>query len=243
MCSFFLQVNFYRNLELLMFGKIIEKIFGSKQGRDVQRLTPLVEEVNRIFISLSDLSDEALKDKTNVFKKKIQERTSRLQTEIDTLKAKLRGEFSEEQIDYEAVRQEIERLEKEELEATEAVLLDILPEAFAVVKETCRRFLGKKWKVVEQDIVWDMVPFDVQVMGGIVLQEGKIAEMATGEGKTLAATMPLYLNALVGKGAHLVTVNDYLARRDCEWMGEIYKFLGLSVAYITNDMTPASDRI
>jgi preprotein translocase subunit SecA len=243
MCSFFLQVNFYRNLELLMFGKIIEKIFGSKQGRDVQRLTPLVEEVNRIFISLSDLSDEALKDKTNVFKKKIQERTSRLQTEIDTLKAKLRGEFSEEQIDYEAVRQEIERLEKEELEATEAVLLDILPEAFAVVKETCRRFLGKKWKVVEQDIVWDMVPFDVQVMGGIVLQEGKIAEMATGEGKTLAATMPLYLNALVGKGAHLVTVNDYLARRDCEWMGEIYKFLGLSVAYITNDMTPPQRQI
>ena len=113
---------------------------------------------------------------------------------------------------------------------------DILPEAFAVVKDACRRLLGKKWFVTGQEIVWDMVPFDVQLIGGYVLHQGKIAEMATGEGKTLVATLPLYLNALEGNGAHLVTVNDYLAQRDAEWMGEIYKFLGLSVGVILNEM-------
>jgi preprotein translocase subunit SecA len=113
---------------------------------------------------------------------------------------------------------------------------DILPEAFAVVKDACRRLLGKKWFVTGQEIVWDMVPFDVQLIGGFVLHQGKIAEMATGEGKTLVATLPLYLNALEGNGAHLVTVNDYLAQRDAEWMGEIYKFLGLSVGVILNEM-------
>ncbi len=113
---------------------------------------------------------------------------------------------------------------------------DLLPEAFAVVKSACKRLLGKKWVVTGREISWDMVPFDVQLLGGIVLHQGKIAEMATGEGKTLVATMPLYLNALEGKGAHLVTVNDYLAQRDAEWMGEIFKFLGLTVGVILNDM-------
>ncbi|MBC8204157.1 MAG: preprotein translocase subunit SecA, partial [FCB group bacterium] len=113
---------------------------------------------------------------------------------------------------------------------------DIMTEAFAVVKIACRRLVGKTWTAAEYPVTWDMVPFDVQLMGAIVLHQGKIAEMATGEGKTLAATMPLYLNALEGKGAHLVTVNDYLARRDSEWMGEIYKFLGLSVGCILSQM-------
>jgi preprotein translocase subunit SecA len=119
---------------------------------------------------------------------------------------------------------------------------DLLPEAFATVKETCRRLLGKKWPVVGIENTWDMVPFDVQLMGGIVLHEGRIAEMATGEGKTLVATLPMYLNALPGKGAHLVTVNDYLARRDSEWMGEIYKFLGLTVGCIYTQMEPEERR-
>ncbi|HID38243.1 MAG TPA: preprotein translocase subunit SecA, partial [Calditrichaeota bacterium] len=119
---------------------------------------------------------------------------------------------------------------------------DILPEAFATVKQACKRLVGKTWKVVGREITWDMVPYDVQLIGGIVLHQGKIAEMATGEGKTLVATLPLYLNALEGKGAHLVTVNDYLAQRDAEWMGEIYKFLGLTVGVILNDMTPAQRR-
>ncbi|NOX36191.1 MAG: preprotein translocase subunit SecA [Calditrichaeota bacterium] len=124
---------------------------------------------------------------------------------------------------------------KERLKAGET-LDDILPEAYAVVKDACRRMVGKKWMVTGQEIEWDMIPFDVQLMGAIVLHQGKIAEMATGEGKTLVATMPLYLNALEGKGAHLVTVNDYLAQRDAEWMGEIFKFLGLSVGVILSQM-------
>ena len=123
-----------------------------------------------------------------------------------------------------------------------AALDDIRAEAFAVVKETCRRLLGKSWTAAEHQVTWDMVPFDVQLIGGIVLHLGKIAEMVTGEGKTLVATMPLYLNALQGKGAHLVTVNDYLARRDAEWMGEIYKFLGLTVGCIQSQMPPYERR-
>ncbi len=115
---------------------------------------------------------------------------------------------------------------------------ELMPEAFGLVYEACRRHLGKSWKVVGHDITWEMVPFDVQIGGAIVLHEGSISEMATGEGKTLVAVMPLYLNALVKKGVHLVTVNDYLAKRDSEWMGEIYRFLGLTVGCLQNDMPP-----
>jgi len=126
--------------------------------------------------------------------------------------------------------------------AAGASLDDLLPEAYAAVKEACRRHVGKTWKVCEVETPWDMVPFDVQLMGAIVLHEGTIAEMATGEGKTLVAVMPLYLNALEGKGVHLITVNDYLARRDSEWMGEIFASLGLTVGVIQHDMTPATRR-
>jgi preprotein translocase subunit SecA len=119
---------------------------------------------------------------------------------------------------------------------------DIMTEAFAVVKDACRRHVGKSWQVVEQETEWNMVPFDVQLIGGIALHEGKIAEMATGEGKTLVATMPVYLNGLTGKGVHIVTVNDYLARRDREWMGQIFEFLGLTVGVIQNQMTNAERR-
>jgi preprotein translocase subunit SecA len=119
---------------------------------------------------------------------------------------------------------------------------DILPEAFAVVKTTCRRLLGREWNVRGHPYKWDMVPFDVQLLGGIVLHRGMIAEMATGEGKTLVATLPLYLNALSGKNVHLVTVNDYLASRDSEWVGEIYKFLGLTVGCIQHDQNPTIRR-
>ena len=125
---------------------------------------------------------------------------------------------------------------------TGETLDDLLPEAYAVVKETCRRLVGQKWLIRGQEITWNMVPYDVQILGAIVLHQGKIAEMATGEGKTLVATMPLYLNALTGKGAHLVTVNDYLAQRDCEWMGRIYSFLGLTAAALHGEMTPEERR-
>ncbi|MBP5786457.1 MAG: preprotein translocase subunit SecA, partial [Kiritimatiellae bacterium] len=119
---------------------------------------------------------------------------------------------------------------------------DLLPEAFAVVKEACRRLCGTTVEVCGHPQVWDMVPFDTQLMGGIVLHQGKIAEMATGEGKTLVATLPVYLNALTGKGVHVVTVNDYLARRDAQWVGEVYRWLGLTVGCIQNEMRPAERR-
>ncbi len=131
---------------------------------------------------------------------------------------------------------------RERLKAGETVD-DLMYEAFAVVKDACRRLVGESWDVVGHDTIWQMVPFDVQIMGAIILHRGEIAEMATGEGKTLAATMPLYLNALSGKGAHLVTVNDYLALRDAEWMGHVYEFLGLSVACIQAGQTPEERRV
>ncbi len=126
---------------------------------------------------------------------------------------------------------------RQRLEAGESTD-DIMHEAFAVVKQACKRLLGKKWKAAGQEITWNMVPYDVQLIGAVALHEGRIAEMATGEGKTLVATMPLYLNALSGKGAHLITVNDYLAQRDAEWMGEVYRFLGLTVGKVLNGMPP-----
>ncbi|MEW6534023.1 MAG: preprotein translocase subunit SecA [Candidatus Auribacterota bacterium] len=126
---------------------------------------------------------------------------------------------------------------RERLSRGEA-LDDILPEAFAVVKNACRRLCGTSWLVCNHEVKWEMVPYDVQIIGGIVLHQGKIAEMATGEGKTLVATMPLYLNALEGKGAHLITVNDYLARRDSQWMGGVFKYLGLTVGCLQNSMEP-----
>ena len=180
-----------------MVTGVIKKLFGSKNDREIKRLSPRVEEINTYFESYQPLSEEELKGKTDEFKQRL--------------------------------------ADGEDLD-------DLLPEAFAVVKETCRRLRGKKWMVTGKEIEWDMVPFDVQLIGGIALHQGKIAEMATGEGKTLVATMPLYLNALEGKGAHLVTVNDYLAQRDAEWMGEVFKYLGLTVGVILNKMDSAQRR-
>ncbi|MFM8656661.1 MAG: preprotein translocase subunit SecA, partial [Chthoniobacterales bacterium] len=126
----------------------------------------------------------------------------------------------------------------EDYKEQQKALDEVLPEAFAVVKNTARRLCGRTITVVDHPIEWQMVHFDVQLIGGMVLHSGRIAEMATGEGKTLVATLPLYLNALAGRGAHLVTVNDYLARRDAEWVGEIYRFLGLTVGIIQHDQSP-----
>lgn len=234
-----------------MIGNLVTKIFGSKHERDIKRLRPIVDEINRIYETLHDLTDEELRNKTQEFKNKIAEATREVREEIQRITKLLHSDETldngadssdqeaeeiQEEFDAEDLRKRLKELEEEEYEIIEDVLNEILPEAYAVVKETCRRLVGKRWKVCDIEIEWDMVPFDVQLMGAIVLHEGKIAEMATGEGKTLVATMPLYLNALAGKGVHLVTVNDYLARRDCEWMGEIYKFLGLTVDYIQNNM-------
>ncbi len=233
---------------------LLTKLFGSKHDRDIKRIRPLVDEINNIYPTLHALSDDELRAKSNEIREKIKKATREVTAEIMQLNAQLRGEEqlesgngAEVQTDRAAasnddLRTQLADLEDEEREIIRQVLDENLPTAYALVKETCRRLCGKRWDVVGHEIEWNMVPFDVQLIGGIVLHEGKISEMATGEGKTLVATMPLYLNALAGKGVHLVTVNDYLARRDCEWMGEIFKFLGLRPAFITNDMNPAQRR-
>ncbi|MFQ5769283.1 MAG: preprotein translocase subunit SecA, partial [bacterium] len=233
-----------------MIGDYVTKIFGSKHERDIKRMRPVVEEINSYYEQFHSLTDEELKNKTQYFKDKIAKATKEVKDELQKLQEELLsdtqssngadGQLTEADQEYvsdtEKLRDRIKKLEEKEYEIIESVLNEILPEAFAVVKQTCKRLMGKKWKVCDLDMQWDMIPYDVQLIGGIVLHEGRIAEMATGEGKTLVATMPVYLNALAGYGVHLITVNDYLARRDCEWVGEIYKFLGLSVEYIQNDM-------
>ena len=222
-----------------MLDNIVTKIFGNKHDRDIKQINPLVDEINQYYQQYHELSDDELRYKTIEFKKIIQDRVDEIQSQIYDLQHKLREDVSsDEVVDLDSIRDQTEELETEEKEEIEEVLREILPQVFAVVKEACRRLVGKSWHVSDIETTWDMVPFDVQLVGGIVLHEGKIAEMATGEGKTLVATMPLYLNALTGKGVHLVTVNDYLARRDCEWMGKIYETLGLTSAFITNDMNP-----
>ena len=127
-------------------------------------------------------------------------------------------------------------LKKKILEAEQNELNSIMVEAFAMVKETCRRMIGQSWRISGQQAEWNMVPYDVQLLGAIVLHKGNVSEMKTGEGKTLVATMPIYLNALTGRGVHVITVNDYLAQRDAEWMGEVYRRLGLTVGFILNSM-------
>ena len=227
----------------LKLGNVITKIFGSKHGRDIEAINPIIDEINSFYKKYHFLSDDQLKYKSTIFKQRIQEHIADIKNEKDNLNRKIRLDLSkddenDENIDIEEIRNQIKDLEDEEQQETEAVLNEILPEAFAVVKETCRRLIGKSWQVSDIDTTWDMIPFDVQLIGGVVLHQGKISEMATGEGKTLVATLPLYLNALTGKGTHLITVNDYLARRDSEWMGKIFEFLGLTIGFMANDMRP-----
>ncbi|MEG8946346.1 preprotein translocase subunit SecA [Rosettibacter firmus] len=217
-----------------MFSTLLKKIFGDKNTRALKELWPIVHQINEEFEKLKDLTDEELKAKTTQFKEYIQKETEELRNKIDDLKKQLTQIQSAEE--KHKIYDEIEELEKELDDKYEEILNELLPQAFAVVKETCRRLVGKSWEVAGNKITWDMVPYDVQLLGGIVLHQGKIAEMATGEGKTLVATLPLYLNALTGRGVHLVTVNDYLAKRDSQWMGEIFKFHGLTVGCILNSM-------
>jgi preprotein translocase subunit SecA len=216
---------------------LIKKIFGDKNAKDIKLLWPIVEQIKDEYEKIKDFSEDELKAKTVEFKAKIQEETEELRNKISELRLQLQS--NDESIDRHSVYDEIDNLEEDLNDKYEDVLDEILPEAFAVVKCTCEKLLGKEWLVGGHKQAWNMVPYDVQLMGGVVLHQGKIAEMATGEGKTLVATLPVYLNALTGRGVHLVTVNDYLALRDSEWMGEIYKFHGLTVGCILNTMDPA----
>ena len=202
----------------------LKNIFGTKSDREIEKLFPIVDEVNKIFKSLEKKSDDFLVQKTREFQKLLFSASEKIKSDNSN------NDFSREKIS------------KLEHEAHQEILNEILPEAFAIVKETCRRLVGQEWSVAGQNIKWDMVPYDVQIIGAIILHKGKVAEMKTGEGKTLVASMPLYLNALTGKGVHVITVNDYLAKRDSEWMGEIFRRLGLTVGSILNEMNPDQRR-
>ncbi|MCU0453788.1 MAG: preprotein translocase subunit SecA [Bacteroidetes bacterium] len=219
-----------------------KNLFGSKHERDVAALRPVAGQVNAQFDDLDALSDDELRAKTEEFRARIKEETREISEEISAKRASLQQEdlsFS----DREAIYDQIDKLNKELDAAIQESLDALVPEAFAVVKQACRRLVGQTWEAAGNKIVWDMVPFDVQLMGGAALHQGKIAEMATGEGKTLVATLPIYLNALPGRGVHLVTVNDYLALRDSQWMGRVYEFLGLTVGCILQNMDSHQRRL
>ena len=210
-----------------MLKAVAKKILGSRHIREAKKLQPLVDRINEVYEEYQSLSEEQLKAKTEEFRARVAEATAEIKDEIEELREEKR--HSEDPLKRQDLQEALADLDERMLEKTGDVLEEILPEAFAAVKETCRRLLGTEVTVTGQKQTWDMVPYDVQLVGAIALHRGKVAEMATGEGKTLVATMPLYLNALVGEGAHLVTVNTYLAQRDAEWMGYIYNYLGVTV--------------
>lgn len=219
-----------------MIGKLLKKFFGDKKLKEYKKYLPIVEEINEIYPKLESLSDEELRRKVLQIKDEIKSYLADLQKEYDEIVASYHQSANESEKDK--FSNKIDVLENKIKLQTQTILDEKLPEVFAIIKDTCRRLVGYEYDVRGNTEKWFMIPFDVQLIGGIALHEGKIAEMATGEGKTLVATLPLFLNALVGKGAHLITVNDYLAQRDAEWMRPIFEFHGLEVGIITNGMMP-----
>src|ERR1700680_4136894 len=203
-----------------LINSLIAKVFGTKNERVIKALMPQVEAINALESEMRKLTDAELRAKTDEFRRRIQERLSRFDAEGSDPTAAVEVDT---EADAEPDPERLKRLEKERYDTLQEILNEILPEAFAVVREAGRRVLN-------------MRHFDVQLIGGMVLHQGTIAEMKTGEGKTLVATLPVYLNALSGRGVHVVTVNDYLAKRDSEWMGKLYSFLGLSVGVIVHDL-------
>src|SRR5688500_15955473 len=226
-----------------MLKRVITGIFGSRHDRERKRVQPIIDAINEHYERLQPVSDEELRGQTAKFRAIIAERVGTLEAEVAALREEKKT--ATDLADRERIDNELggpdgrggvsARLRTE----TAEVLDELLPEAFATVREACRRLVGTKVLVTGHELEWNMVPYDVQLMGGYQLHEGKIAEMATGEGKTLVATLPLYLNALPGHGAHLVTVNSYLARRDSQWMGHVYRYLGLEVSCL-DDTEPGT---
>ena len=253
-----------------LLDSVLKVFVGDKSKQDVKSIMPIVEKIKSFESSLESLSHDELREKTNAFKAQIAEARKSYNEEIEALNTK--AENTEDIDEREDIYQEIDRIKDEIYKVTEDVLNDILPEAFAVVKETAKRFLhnteikvkatafdreisgtndyvtldgddaiwANSWDAAGKPITWDMIHYDVQLIGGIAMHQGKIAEMQTGEGKTLVATLPVYLNALAGRGVHLVTVNDYLAKRDSAWMAPLFQFHGLSVDCIDHHR-PNSD--
>ncbi len=226
-----------------MLKKLMGAVFGTRHEREQKRVQPIVNEINEHYARLRDVSDAELQGQTARFRALIEERTADLKARIAALKAQKHDAAdaaAREAIDAELVGPTGQGgLEGGLRELLGELLDELLPEAFATVREAARRLLGTKVGVTAHELPWDMVHYDVQLVGGIQLHLGRIAEMATGEGKTLVATLPLYLNALPGRGAHLVTVNSYLARRDSQWMGHLYQWLGLTVGCL-DDTEPGT---
>ncbi len=241
-------------------NNILTKFFGTKSDRDLRELMPIVNKIREVYPKYTTFTNDELRQESAKLREKVRNYIAEDEAKVEQLKVQMESD----EISYdekEKIYKEVDRLTKQIDDKIEEILNQILPDSFAIVKETARRFKEKetievtatqfdrdlaiqkdfvtiqgnkaiyknRWMAGGNEIVWDMVHYDVQLIGGVVLHQGKIAEMATGEGKTLVATLPVFLNALAGKGVHVVTVNDYLARRDSEWMGPIYEFHGLSV--------------
>jgi preprotein translocase subunit SecA len=229
-----------------MIKRVISAVVGNRHHREHKRVQPIVDAINEHDERLQGVSDEELRAQTQKFRDIIRGRTAELQARVAELReAKHRATDPQERerIDHELTGPDARGGVEGKLRDTIVDVLDeILPEAFATVRAACRRLLGTKVMVTGREIEWNMVPYDVQLVGGVELHLGRIAEMATGEGKTLVATLPLYLNALPGNGSHLVTVNSYLARRDAQWMGHVYRYLGLTVGCLDDTEPGTPDR-
>ena len=223
-----------------MTNRWFTKIFGTRFDRELKRIQPIVDAIHEHEVRLQHLGEAELPAQTAKFREVIAQRTGELHAEVERLKkAKHDCPDPAERANLGDQLRNADQAFVTELQHT---FDDLLPEAFATVREAARRLLGTDVVVTGHPLKWDMVPYDVQLIGGIVLHQGKIAEMATGEGKTLVATLPLYLNALAGRGAHLVTVNNYLSRRDSQWMGHLYKWLGLTVGCIDDSQPGTPER-
>ncbi len=252
----------------------LKKLFGDKASRDNKELQPILQRTLKAYEDIVKLDIDALRHKTVEFKEYIINKTASERAEIEALRAKVDCDPDMDPDEKEKIYDQVDKLEKHELDKIEEALNELLPQAFSVVKSAAKYFCehetvevtatdldrelaskrehvtieGDKayyknsWMAGGNKVTWDMVHYDVQIIGGIVLHQGKIAEMATGEGKTLVATLPVYLNALAGKGVHVVTVNDYLAKRDSEWMGAMYEFLGLTVDCIDKHEPNSTER-
>jgi len=255
-----------------MLGKILKLFVGDKSKKDLKLINPIIEKIHSFEQVMSSLSNDELRAQTNEFKNQINNSITEINSQIDKIKKEI-----EEVTDFdkkEGLFGQIDKLNEEAYNVSEDTLNEILPKAFAVVKETAKRFVENKeviveandndielssrkdyiqvknnksywkntWDAAGKNIVWDMVHYDVQLIGGVAMHQGKIAEMQTGEGKTLVATLPVYLNALTGRGVHLVTVNDYLAKRDSAWMSPIFEFHGLSVDCIDYHKPNSAER-
>ncbi|NPA35286.1 MAG: preprotein translocase subunit SecA [Chlorobi bacterium] len=258
---------------MALIDKFLTKIFGNKYDKDIKEISPYVDKVKEIYPEIEKLSNDELRERSEKLKQHLKDSVKPYEEKVSELKNKIENdEVPIHQRDK--VYKEIDKIEKDILEVLEKEMLNILPEAFAIVKSTAQRFKDNEtievtatqfdrdlaaikdfveiqgdkaiyhnsWVAGGNTVTWDMVHYDVQLIGGVVLHQGKIAEMATGEGKTLVATLPVFLNALSGKGVHVVTVNDYLAKRDAEWMGPIYMFHGLSVDCIDKHQPNSPER-